>query len=81
MEEDGELMRGIRDVMRYTGLNLAEALKLPCDLFLLCRKNYMVEQLMQTAEGREYLEDCERLKQTRMDRSGLHALMKRMGGK
>ena len=73
-------MRGVRAVMRYTGMSLPEALKLPCDLFMLCNKNDVVERMMETAEGREYLEDCERLKQTRMDKKGLHALIQKMGG-
>ena len=35
-------MRGVRAVMRYTGMSLPEALKLPCDLFMLCHKNDVV---------------------------------------
>lgn len=73
-------MRGIRAVIQYTNLSLPEVLKLPCDMFMLCHKNYVVDQLIQTESGREYLEDCERLKQTRMDKEGLHRLMQRMGG-
>ena len=57
-----------------------EALNLPVDMFMLCRKNWTVDRLMQTEEGREYLKDCERLRQTRMDFEGLNRLRARMGG-
>lgn len=61
--------------MLYTGLNLHEALALPCDLFLLCRKNYLVEQLNATPEGREYLEECRIANQSEPDREAFHRLM------
>lgn len=57
-----------------------EALDLPCDLFLLCYKNRTVELLSQTEEGREYLKDCKRLRQTEMDMDGLRRLQAIMRG-
>lgn len=57
-----------------------EALDLPCDMFMLCYKNHTVDRLRQTPEGREYLEDCERLQKTKLDKKGLKNLMKLMGG-
>ena len=60
--------------MEYTGLNLHEALDLPCDLFMLCRKNHHVQRLMQTEEGREYLNSCKAAKQTKPDWDALHRL-------
>lgn len=60
--------------MQYTGLNLHQALDLPCDLFMLCRKNGTVERLMQSEEGREYLNNCKAAKQTTPDWDGLHRL-------
>lgn len=72
-------MRALRAVVEYTGLNLHEALQLPCDVYLLCYKNWLVDRLMQTENGRKYLDDCERLKQTKLDRAGLAQLMRAMG--
>lgn len=73
-------MRSVRAVVEYTGLNMLEALELPCDMFMLCYKNRVIEILQQTEQGREYLEDCERLRQTKMDIDGVRRLMKTMGG-
>ena len=53
-------MPNLRKVMVYTGLNLHEALQLPVDLFQLSLKNYIIDDLNQTEEGRKYLEDCRR---------------------
>ncbi len=59
---------------------MAEAFQLPVDLFMLYHKNAIVDKLMQTEAGREYLEDCERLKQTKIDKQGLQALLKTLNG-
>lgn len=61
-------------------MSILEALDLPVDLFALCYKNWAVDRLMQTEDGREYLKDCERLKQTTMDFEGLNRLRARLGG-
>lgn len=67
-------------MVEYTGLNMHEALALPVDMFMLCHKNWTIDRLMQTEDGREYLKDCERLKQTTMDFDGLAKLRARLGG-
>lgn len=72
---DEELAQSIRSVIEYTGLSLNEVLDLPCDLFLLFRKNRIVDRLRQTEEGREYLADCERAKQTKPDMEAVHRVM------
>lgn len=64
----------------YARLTFHEALELPVDLFMLCCKNWYVDRLMQTEAGREYLETCERMKQTKMDKNALHRLMERLNG-
>lgn len=74
MGGDQELFPGIREVMKYTGLNLHQVLDLPCDMFMLCLKNGRVEHLMQSEEGREYLNSCKAAKQTTPDWEGLHRL-------
>ena len=35
---------------------------------------------METEAGREYLDDCERYKQTKMDKKGMQRLIARMNG-
>ena len=59
---------------------MADAFQLPVDLFMLYHKNAIVDKLMQSQEGRDYLEDCERLKQTKMDKQGLHSLLNTLNG-
>lgn len=71
-------MQTIRLVMGYTGMNYKDVLNLPCDLFMLCRKNAIVEQLMKTEQGREYLQDCENAKHTKPDFEGLKRLQQMM---
>lgn len=70
----------VRAVAAYAGIGFGEALNLPCDLFLLMYKNQYVDRLMESEEGRQYLADCERLKQTKMDRKALRRLMDELGG-
>lgn len=60
-------MPSIKRVISYTGLNIKEALELPCDLFQLALKNAIIEELSQTEEGRNYLKDCKRLQITEPD--------------
>lgn len=63
----------------YAGISIREALELPVDLYMLCHKNWTIDRLMQTQEGRDYLDDCKRLRQTKMDYDGLHRLQAMMG--
>ena len=59
---------------------MADAFQLPVDLFMLYHKNAIVDKLMQSQEGRDYLEDCDRLKQTKMDKQGLRSLLNTLNG-
>ena len=70
----------VHAVAEYARLSLWEALEMPCDLFMLCYKNWTVDRLNQTPEGRQYLEDCERYSQTKLDRDGLHRIMGKING-
>lgn len=74
-DADEEILTAAREVMLYTGLDLYGALALPCDLFLLCRKNYLIEQLNATPEGREYLEECRIANQSEPDWDAVRKLM------
>lgn len=68
----------VRAVVEYSGMDFRAALALPCDLFQLMYKNWYVDRLSETEEGRQYLRDCERLKQTKLDREGLRRIMEAM---
>lgn len=65
---------------QYARISIHEALQMPVDLFALCYKNWTVDRLMQSEEGREYLKDCKRLRQTTMDIEGLNKLRAMLGG-
>ena len=70
-------MSTIKDVMTYSGMNYNEVLALPVDIFRLMQKNYIIDELMKTEEGREYLQDCERLNNTEID---IKSLKEKFGG-
>lgn len=67
-------------MVEYTRLDVRAALELPCDLYLLFYKNWYIDRLSQTEEGRQYLDDCKRLRQTRMDKKALEKLWRIVGG-
>lgn len=77
-DPDEELLTTARAVVEYTGLSLNEALDLPCDLYLLCYKNWVVDRLNQTEQGREYLEECRIARQTTPDWDAVHKMMEKM---
>ena len=72
--ETAELMPSIKEVMDYARLSYNEVLDLPCDLFLLMKKHAFLDRMNATEEGRQYLRDCERLKQTEPDYEKLKTL-------
>lgn len=60
-------MAGIKDVIDYSNLSYYEVLKLPLDVFMMMRKNKVINDYMQTEDGRKYLADCKRLNTTEPD--------------
>lgn len=62
-----EIMPSIKAVIDYSGMNYEQVLDLPIDTFQIMLKNYIVEKLKQTDEGRQYLADCERLQASEPD--------------
>ena len=58
-------------VSDYTGLNFNEVVQLNCITFKILAKDAFVDKLGQTEEGREYLENCWILTQTKPDRKRL----------
>lgn len=70
-------MSGIKDVIDYANLDYFKVLKLPLDVFMMMRKNKVINDCMQTEEGRKYLADCKRLNTTEPD----YAAIKRFQNK
>ena len=62
--------------MDYTGLNLNEIQLMELDKYLFYMRDFYMREayiysLNQTEKGREYLDNCWRIKQTRPDRQAL----------
>lgn len=57
--------------MDYTGLNLNEIQLMELDKYLFYMREAYIYSLNQTEKGREYLDNCWRIKQTRPDRQAL----------
>ena len=74
VSETAELMPSIKMVMDYGRLSFNEVLELPCDVFLLMKRHAYIDQLNETEEGRQYLRDCERLRQTEPDYEALRQM-------
>lgn len=58
-------------VSDYTGLNFNEVIQLDCITFKILAKDAFIDKVGQTEEGREYLENCWILRQTKPDRDKL----------
>lgn len=62
---------GKRLVAEYSGLNFHEVGQLDYGTYLLWRRDAYISWLNQTEDGRQYLDDCWRMEQTKPDRAGL----------
>lgn len=62
-----EFMEKIAYLNMKTRMSHTEIMNLPYAIFLAYLKQYQMFDLMSTPEGREYLEKCERAKQTEPD--------------
>lgn len=67
MTETGDL----KLVSDYSGMNFNEVVALDCITYKKLAKDAFVDKLGQTEEGREYLENCWILTQTKPDREKL----------
>lgn len=63
--------QGEKQVIDYTGLSLAEVQRLDLDDYLFLMREGYIYALSQTEAGREYLDNCWRITQTRPDRKAL----------
>ena len=62
---------GRRLVSEYTGLNFHQVGALDYGTYLLYLRDAYIYRLNQTESGREYLDDCWRMQQTKPDRGAL----------
>lgn len=58
-------------VSDYSGLNFNEIMDLPLSRYLALRRDGFIYRLSQTEKGREHLENCWLLEQTKPDRKRL----------
>lgn len=58
-------------VSEYTGLNFSELMEMDCITFKMLVRDSLICRLRQTEEGRDYLENCWLMKQTKPDRARL----------
>ena len=63
---------GKRLVSEYTGLNFHQVGELDYGVYLLWLRDAYIYTLNRSEEGREYLDDCWRMEQTKPDRAKLH---------
>ena len=67
----------IKLISDYTGLNFYECLKLDCYTYKVLFKDAFIYKMNQTEQGKEYLEECYYLSQTKPD---LNTLRQNFGG-
>ena len=61
-------------VSDYTGLNFNEVIELDCITYKMLVRDAFVDMMSRSEEGRDYLEQCWVLKQTKPDTVGLRKL-------
>ena len=59
-------------VSEYSGLNFLQVGQLDYGVYLLWLRDAYIAGLNKTEEGRQYLDDCWRMEQTKPDRAKLH---------
>lgn len=67
-------------MINYTGLNTWEVEELDLDVYLFLVREAFIYYTSQTEKGREYLENCWRMKQTKPDRQRLREKFSKKGG-
>jgi hypothetical protein len=67
-------------VIDYTGLNLFDVQDLDVDIFLFFVREAYIYERSKTEEGREYLQNCWRIGQTKADRKAIREKIREQGG-
>lgn len=65
-------------VIDYTGLNLLQIQEMQIDDFLFIARESFINEMNATEDGREYLENCWRLAQTKPDREAIRSHFKKI---
>lgn len=61
----------------YLNITIFDVQEMPIDLYLYFMREANIHKLMQTKEGREYLDNCWRMEQTKPDRKKLREKMRK----
>lgn len=71
--------KGEKLVIDYLNITIFDVQEMPIDLYLYFMREANIHKLMQTKEGREYLDNCWRMEQTKPDRKKLREKMRKGG--
>ena len=77
VEQDEEIIPVVLAVAEKSGNSFDEALEMPVDMFLFIYKASVLERLQSTEEGRQYLEKCDRLNNTELDKTAFRDIMRK----
>ena len=69
--------KGEKLVNDYLNITIFDVQEMPIDLYLYFMREANIHKLMQTKEGREYLDNCWRMEQTKPDRKKLREKMRK----
>ena len=69
--------KGEKLVIDYLNITIFDVQEMPIDLYLYFMRDANIHKLMQTKEGREYLDNCWRMEQTKPDRKKLREKMRK----
>ena len=69
--------KGEKLVIDYLNISIFDVQEMPIDLYLYFMREANIHKLMQTKEGREYLDNCWRMEQTKPDRKKLREKMRK----
>ena len=69
--------KGEKLVIDYLNITISDVQDMPIDLYLYFMREANIHRLMQTKEGREYLDNCWRMEQTKPDRKKLREKMRK----
>lgn len=69
--------KGEKLVIDYLNITIFDVQEMPIDLYLYFMREANIHKLMQTKEGREYLDNCWRMEQTKPDRKKLREKMQK----
>ena len=69
--------KGEKLVIYNLNITIFDVQEMPIDLYLYFMREANIHKLMQTKEGREYLDNCWRMEQTKPDRKKLREKMRK----